>query len=290
MAAFSYYPGCSLHGTAKEYDRSLKLVAGKLSVELHEIQDWNCCGATAAHSTNEWLGLALPARNLQLAAKSDRALLAPCAMCYNRMKVTQHELQDTAKRQTVAQMLEITGSLATGPDVLSLFNVFATPEMLASVKNAVVKPLKGLKVACYYGCLLVRPPEIVGAEDFENPMAMDRLMTQLGAEVMPYPFKTECCGASLALSRKDIMLQLTRRLLKMAKTVGANCIVTACPMCHSNLDTRQSQIKSALGDDFAMPIFYVTELMGLALGFSPKELYIDKHLTDALRLCQQIEG
>ncbi|MGB8646980.1 MAG: CoB--CoM heterodisulfide reductase iron-sulfur subunit B family protein, partial [Anaerolineae bacterium] len=280
MQSYSYYPGCSLHGTAVEYDHSLKLVAGKLDLALHELADWNCCGATAAHSTGELLALALPARNLQIAARSPDPLLAPCAMCYNRMKVTQHALLDPARRAEIEQVLGGKDGLGQ-VQVLSILQALATPEMLAAVASRVVRPLKGLKVVCYYGCLLVRPPNILPTEDFENPQGMDRLVSQLGAEALDWPFKTECCGASLALARTDIVLKLGQRLLQMARQVGANCIVTACPMCHSNLDTRQSQIKARLGDDFAMPIFYITELMGLAFGYGPKELYIDKHLTDA---------
>jgi heterodisulfide reductase subunit B len=290
MQTYSYYPGCSLHGTAKEYDRSLRLVAGKLGIELREIPDWNCCGATAAHSTDELLGLALPARNLMLAAEAGRPVLAPCAMCFNRMKVTQHELQDSAKRQAVERLLGESGNQGIREsgsqeiEVLSLLQAFGSDEMLAAVEGAVVRPLKGLKAVCYYGCLLVRPAEIVQPDSLENPQAMDRLVAKLGAEVLDWPFKTECCGASLALARTDIVLALGRRLLSMARTVGADCIVTACPMCHSNLDTRQGQIKAKFGESFDLPIFYVTELMGLAFGLSPKELLLDKHLTDATRL------
>jgi heterodisulfide reductase subunit B len=290
MQTYSYYPGCSLHGTAKEYDRSLRLVAGKLGLELQEIPDWNCCGATAAHSTDELLGLALPARNLALAVGAGWPVLAPCAMCFNRLKVTQHELQDAAKRQAVERLLGAVGNQGTGQpgyqqiEVLSLLQALGSEEMLAAVEGAVVRPLEGLKAVCYYGCLLVRPAEIVQPDSLENPQMMDRLVAKLGAEVLDWPFKTECCGASLALARTDIVLELGRRLLSMAREVGADCIVTACPMCHSNLDTRQSQIKAKFGESFDMPILYVTELMGLAFGLSPKELLLDRHLTDATRL------
>jgi len=288
MPTYSYYPGCSLHGTAKEYDRSLRLVSGKLGIELKEIHDWNCCGATAAHSTDEILGLALPARNLALAAVMGLPVLAPCAMCFNRMKVTQHELQDPAKRQAVEARSgeptkrSLSQSVSQPMEILSLLHAFGNDEMLAAIEAAVVKPLKGLKAVCYYGCLLVRPAEIVKPDNLENPQMMDRLVAKLGVEVLDWPFKTECCGGSLALARTDIVWELGRRLLRMARSVGADCIVTACPMCHSNLDTRQSQIKAKYGEAFDMPIFYVTELMGLAFGLSPKELMIDKHLTDAM--------
>ncbi len=298
MQTYSYYPGCSLHGTAKEYDRSFRLVAAKLGIKLREIEDWTCCGSTAAHSSNELLALALPARNLALAASAGQPVVAPCAMCFNRMKVTQHELQDPSKRAEVEKALDGTrqpgfsekpgwwGAVRDMP-VLSLLQALAADDMLESVESAVTRPLKGLKAVCYYGCLLVRPPEIVQPDSLENPQMMDRLVAKLGAEVVDWPFKTECCGAGLALTRTDIVLALGRRLLSMARAVGADCIVTACPMCHSNLDTRQGQIKAKFGESFDMPIFYVTELMGLAFGLSPKELMIDKHVTDALGASHQ---
>jgi heterodisulfide reductase subunit B len=293
MQTYSYYPGCSLHGTAKEYDHSLKLVAHRLGIQLHELPGWNCCGATAAHSTDEILGLALPARNLVLAAERKRPVLAPCAMCFNRMKVTQHELQEPATRQAVQERLEGVDLEATGVrqvQVLSLLETFASDDMRATASKWVVKPLKGLKVVCYYGCLLVRPPEILQPDDLENPRSMDRLVEVMGAEVLDWPFKTECCGASLAIARADIVVALGRRLLNMARTVGADAIVTACPMCHSNLDTRQAQIKARYGEEFNMPIFYVTELMGLAFGYSPKQLKIHTHVTNATRILERLDA
>jgi heterodisulfide reductase subunit B len=295
MQTYSYFPGCSLHGTAKEYDRSLRLVAGKLGVELREIEDWTCCGATAAHSTDERLSLSLSARNLRLAAEAGRPLLAPCAMCFNRMRVAQHELRDPAKQHAVEAIWALPGVAegiepAAGPrpgpvesvlnvDVQGLIQAFGTEEMLAAIGSAVVRPLAGLKVVCYYGCLSVRPPEIIHPDSLENPQTMDRIVAKLGADVLDWPFKTECCGGSLFLARADIVLALARRLLAMARSVGADGIVTACPICHSNLDTRQKQINARFGDAFKLPIYYVTELMGLAFGFSAKELWLNKHLT-----------
>ena len=284
MHTYSYFPGCSLHGTAKEYDHSLRLVAGKLDVELQELADWSCCGATAAHSTNDLLALALPARNLRLAAAAGRPLLAPCVMCFNRMRVTQHQLTNPAKRQAVEEVLADAGQPASkaspaSVEVLGLLQAFGNDEMLAAIEAAVTRPLKGLKAVCYYGCLSVRPPEIVQPDSLENPQVMDRLVAKLGAEVLDWPFKTECCGGSLALARTDIVLALGRRLLSMARSVGADCIVTACPMCHSNLDTRQKQINAKFGESFKLPIYYVTELMGLAFGYSASDLWLNKHLT-----------
>jgi heterodisulfide reductase subunit B2 len=281
MATYSYYPGCSLHGMAREYDRSLRLAAGKLGVELKELEDWSCCGSTAAHSTDELLSLSLAARNLRLAGETGLPMLAPCTMCFSRMKITQHALQNPAKRAAVENVLADTSVASAsdfGVDVVGLLQAFGSDEMLDAVQAAVVKPLNGLKAVCYYGCLSVRPAEIVHPDSLENPQVMDRLVSRLGADVLDWPFKTECCGGSLALARVDIVLPVVRRLLTMARSVGADCIVTACPMCHSNLDARQKQVNARFGENFKMPIYYVTELMGLAFGYSAHELYIDKHL------------
>lgn len=282
MPTYSYYPGCSLHGMSKEYDHSMRLIAPKIGVSLREVPDWSCCGSTPAHATNETLALALAARNLDLALPAGLPLLAPCAMCFNRMKITQHELQDAKKRAAVEEALGKPVAGLTGqPQVLSLFDALATDETLAAVEAAVVRPLKGLKAVCYYGCLLVRPANILQPDSVENPQAMDRLVAKLGADVLDWPFKTECCGGSLSLARLDIVLDLGRKLLGMARQVGADCIVTACPMCQSNLDSRQGQIKSRYGEAFDIPVLYVTELMGLAFGLSAKDLWLDKHLVDA---------
>ena len=284
MQTYSYYPGCSLHGMAREYDRSLRLIAAKVGLELRELPDWTCCGSSGAHSTDELLALALPARNLALAEAAGWPVLAPCALCFNRMKVTQHELQNAAQREKVEQVLAGGRSLAliSQLQVVSLLQALGGDEMLAAVEAAVTRPLAGLKVVSYYGCLLVRPPEIVQPDSLENPQTMDRLVARLGAQALDWPFKTECCGGGLAMTRTDIVLELGRRLLRMARDVGADAVAVACPVCHSNLDARQGQIKAKFGDDFRMPILYVTELMGLAFGFSPRELMLDKHLTDAM--------
>jgi heterodisulfide reductase subunit B len=269
---------------AREYDRSLRLIAAKVGLELRELPDWTCCGSSGAHSTDELLALALPARNLALAEAAGLPMLAPCALCFNRMKVTQHELRDPARREQVARVLAggQSSALGTQLQVVSLLQALSGDEMLAAVEAAVTRPLAGLKVVSYYGCLLVRPPEIVQPDSLENPQTMDRLVARLGAQALDWPFKTECCGGGLAMTRTDIVLELGRRLLRMARDVGADAIAVACPVCHSNLDARQGQIKAKFGDDFRMPILYVTELMGLAFGFSPKELMLDKHLTDAM--------
>ncbi|MBI4302516.1 MAG: CoB--CoM heterodisulfide reductase iron-sulfur subunit B family protein [Chloroflexi bacterium] len=274
---YAYYPGCALHGTAREYDVSARLVCQTLNVKLQEIKDWSCCGASSAASLSPLLGIALPAHNLKLAAAMELPITTPCAMCSYRLKTAAHELKDEA---TARQVSEVLGS-AVGPEV--------TVEPLLQVLSEdlsfpIRKPLTGLKVACYYGCLLVRPKSVLQFDDEENPQTMDRLITALGAEAIDWGLKTECCGAGLPLARPDLVHRLAYRIISLAQRLGADCIATACPMCQSNLDIHQKEIEAEHGEKLGLPIFYFTQLLGLALGFTPRELYLHKHLTNPLPL------
>jgi heterodisulfide reductase subunit B len=281
MTAYAYYPGCSLHGTALEYAKSTEAVCRALGIELKELEDWNCCGASSAHTVNPWLGHGLVARNLQLArATGLKEVVLPCAACYARFKETAHALGDPA---TAARIEEVAGGavprdLAIEP----LLKIVVEPERVEHLQASVVRPLKGLKLAPYYGCLLTRPPDVTHFDDPEDPQTLDQLMRVLGAEVVSWPGKTACCGSSLALSRTDVVLDLSHQLLVWAEAAGADAIVTACPMCHSNLDTRQGQMRRSGRGDHKMPVYYFTELMGVALGLGLSELGIPKHLTDAV--------
>lgn len=271
---YSYYPGCTQLSSAKEYDVSARLVCEKLGIELRELPDWTCCGASAAHTLDEMLSVVVPARNLVIAEKEGLPLATACAMCYSRLKIAAHELGDAKK---LDQFKQITGKdFGNTVDVLHFLQILDAEK----VSYPVEKPLRGLKVACYYGCLLTRPRETVGFDDEEDPHKMDSIMAAVGAESVEWAFKTECCGASLPFSRPDIVLKLSHRILRNAKQAGADCVAVACPMCHSNLDTTQGDMKKAYGDDFALPILYFTQLVGLALGYSPHELGLEKHFVD----------
>jgi len=276
---FAYYPGCSLHGTAKEYGQSTAAVCRHLGIELHEIPDWNCCGASSAHATSKVLSLALPARNLAQAEQMGEDMLLPCAACYSRMAETKHELShNDILRHKVNEIIEMDYD-AKG-DVLHLLQVVAGDEGMALVKDKVVKPLTGLKVAAYYGCLLVRPPEVTGFDDPENPQSMDRLLRLLGAEPVDWTHKVECCGASLSVGRSDIVTKLTGDILEAAKAAGAEVIAVACPMCQSNLDTRQTAAERRNAEKYDLPIVYITQLMGLAFGLDPALLSLNTHEVD----------
>ncbi|MFC1963476.1 CoB--CoM heterodisulfide reductase iron-sulfur subunit B family protein [Chloroflexota bacterium] len=268
---YAYYPGCSLHSTAREYNVSTLAVCQTLGIELRELSDWICCGASSAHSTSHLLSLALPAHILKLAGENSLPLAVPCAMCFSRLKFTIHELKDKNILDLVSR------TIGQRPDdsvvVEHLLQVLAHDDISFPIQRS----LAGLKVACYYGCLLVRPQSVVDFDDEENPQIMDRLLMQMDAENIDWGLKTACCGASMPFARPDIVKKLSRRILSHAKESGADCVAVACPMCHSNLDMYQEKKTS-------LPIFYFTQLIGLALGFRPEEMLLDKHITDPLPL------
>ena len=242
MKDLSYYPGCSLEGTAREYDESIRGVCEMLEINLHELEDWTCCGASSAHCTDEQLAIELAARNLAIAEKGDRELLVPCVACYSRFKAAERAVRERPGEWETPYQGKVRIRYA--------MDFFCDDSMLDLVKDKVVRPLSGLKVACYYGCLTVRPPDITGVTDYEDPQHMDRLMTTLGAEALPWSYKTDCCGASLVMTRTDIMRQLSHRLLEMAKEAEADCLVTGCTMCQGNLDTRQEEINREFGQKY----------------------------------------
>jgi len=280
---YAYYPGCSLHSTATEYDATTRAVCRTLGVELEEIPDWNCCGATSAHATNHLLSLALPARDLAKAERMGLDVVAPCAACYNRMAQTVYETRDNEiLRRKVSEV--IGADYEAKARAKSLLQVLAADIGPKVVEAKVTKPLKGLRVAAYYGCLLVRPPAATGWDDAENPQSMDRLMNALGVETVDWSHKTECCGASLTISRTDIVLKLTHDILDAAKAAGADAVVCACPMCQANLDGRQGAVEKTYKTDYHLPVFYFTQLISLAFGIEPYKLGFARHSIDPREL------
>jgi heterodisulfide reductase subunit B len=275
--AYAYYPGCTLHATAKEYDVSARAVCEKMGIALEELKDWTCCGASSAHTTNEALAIALPARDLRTAEKMGKPLAVACALCFNRLKVTEHELAaDKSKLESVKAL--VGGDYANTAEVVHLLQILYDRRKTMAVS----KPLKGLKVASYYGCMLVRPYEITKFDDPEDPQMMDKLMATLGAQPLEWDFKTACCGASLPLTRRDILLKLSHRILAQAQQLGADCLAVACPMCQFNLDMYQQAINREFGAKINQPILYFTQLAGVAMGLSPHQLHMDKHIIDPL--------
>ena len=273
----SYYPGCSLHGTAKEYDQSVKAVSKALGIELREVEDWSCCGATSAHSTNFKLSVALPTRNLVMIEKGeDKEVMVPCAACFNRFKSTQHYLaHDEALKKEIGG---IVGRPYEGTAIVkSPIEVIHDDIGLGTIAEKVVKKLSGLKPVSYYGCLLVRPPDACQFENTENPYTLDEIMATLGADVRPWSYKTDCCGGSLTISRTDIVKKMVDKLMTMAREAGANCVVTACPVCMANLDARSSE-------NLRLPVFYFSELVALAFGLPGPANWFKLHMVDPMPL------
>lgn len=269
-----FYPGCSLKGTSSEYAQSTLALAKALDINLIEIEDWNCCGATAAHNVNHELATALPARILALAEKQGfDELVVPCAACYNRLSVAQHEInQKPELKKRISEIIEmpIHGNIR----ILNVMQ-FVLKYITEKIEEKVVKPFAH-KVVCYYGCLLVRPHEILQFDWLEDPQSMDDLMRKIGAESMDWGYKTECCGAGFSVSRTDIVAKLSGRIVKDASDRGAEAIIVACPMCQSNLDMRRPHINSYLQTKIDTPVLYITQAIGLAIGLDRNTLGLKK--------------
>ena len=279
---FGYYPGCALHGSSYDYETSVRACMSKLDVGLRELDDWICCGATAAHNLNKKLAQALPARNLAIAERDGiDCLFAPCPMCSMELIKIANELRASQPMQK--EMSDIVEDCVTGKtEVINLIQVFRQIGFETLAEKA-VKKLDRYKPACYYGCLLTRPPKDLRFDDCEHPTSMEDLLRALGAgPVDDWNYKTECCGAGLTLADDSIIMSLTHKILSNAKKHGANCMVVACPMCHVNLDMKQSAIEKKHGETFNLPVYYLSDLVGIALGISEKELCVDKHFVKAL--------
>ena len=273
---FTYYPGCSLASTGVEFDQSVRAVFERLSVTLQELEDWSCCGASSAHSINRELSLALPARNLALAQPLGQDMVIPCAACFNRHKTADYEIRkDAAKRQVMEAMFDFqfTGEVAVRP----LLDIVINQVGLQEIKANVVKPLNGVKAVSYYGCLLVRPPEITCFENPDHPVYMDQILETIGVEARPWSYATECCGGGLSLTKADIAAKLVNRLVEHAAEAGAEIMVTSCPLCQINLEMRQTSVSKK------MPIIYFTEALGLAFDCPEAPAWMRKHLIDPRR-------
>ena len=271
---YAFFPGCSLESTARPFDLSTRAVCRSLGIVLEEIAEWVCCGSTPAHASNDSLSVALPALNLQKAQAAGLPVMVACASCYARLRTANHRISRAPEDRRRAE--RVTGRpYDGGVEVRHVLDVLLNELGADRIRAAVRRPLAGLRVACYYGCLLTRPPEIVAFDDPEHPSGMDDLMTAAGAETVDWPFRTECCGASLSMTNSGIVCRLTHRILSMACESGADCLAVACPLCQVNLDLRQVDAGRAHGPLPPMPVLYVTQLLGLALGLSRDALGID---------------
>jgi heterodisulfide reductase subunit B len=284
---YAYFPGCSADSTARDMHQSTLAVAEALGIELVEPQGWTCCGATAGHQTDRVLAAALPAATLVKVKEMGLDLVVNCAACYNRMKVANHAI--ASDRQMRAKVAEAVGRDYDGSvKVRHLLEVLLDDVGTEAIAAARRQSLAGLKVASYYGCLLVRPSEVTGFDDPENPSTLDRLVTALGGTALDWPHKVECCGSGLSVPRTDVVVNLTDSIVGMAKQAGAECIAVSCPMCQINLDMRQLDIARTKGNRYDLPILYITQLLGLCLGIAPERLGLNKLMISPARVVQAV--
>jgi heterodisulfide reductase subunit B len=277
----AYYPGCSLHGTSGEFDASFKATARALDLVLQEIPGWECCGNTAAHSINRLLSVALPVNELAKVEQDMKldAVAVPCAACYSRFKTGAHEI--TESEETAADVRAVVGRAYNGGvEVDNLIDVYHDAVGLDELQAKVTRPFDGLKVACYYGCLLTRPPKVTLADDPEYPTHMDEVVKALGCEPVDWNYKTDCCGASLALTEQGIVDDLVGRIVKDARACGAQAVIVACPLCQVNLDGRQMMIAKQDAGWQHMPVVFLSQMVGRAVGIDDKTLGLKKHLVD----------
>jgi heterodisulfide reductase subunit B2 len=284
---YAYYPGCSAESTARDMHESTLVVAKALGIEMVEPTGWTCCGATAGHQTDRVLAASLPAANLVKIKDMGLECIVNCAACYNRMKMANHEIStDSEIRTRVCDAIgrDYDGSV----NVRHFVEVLLKDVGLETIAKTVKHSLKGLKVACYYGCLLVRPPKVMKFDDPENPTSLDKLVKAMGGESLDWSGKVECCGGGLSLTRTDVVVQLTDSILGMAQNAGADCIAVSCPMCQVNLDLRQQDIRKQTGRNYEMPIVYITQLLGLSFGISSDKLGFKKLMVPASNILEKV--
>ena len=274
MSRVGYYPGCSLHATARDYQESIDGIAALLGLELAEIPDWNCCGSSAAHSIAHEVAIGLCVRNLHNAEKVGLDVVVPCALCFHELKVGQKAVLEEGWNKTPQYPFE--GKI----QVYDLLNFLAQDEWVDKFKEKVTRPLKDLKAVCYYGCQVARPPAVTGSRAPENPTDMEKIVEACGATPLDWSHKTDCCGASHSIPRPDIVYHLVGDIYDRALETGAQAIIVSCQMCQANLDMYQKEISEARDREYSIPIIYFTELMGAAAGLSQTEVWLKRHFAD----------
>jgi heterodisulfide reductase subunit B2 len=284
MLQYAYYPGCSLEHTASPYDKSIRAVFKALDVGLFEIEDWNCCGATMYMSVKKTVGYSISARNLALAQNMGMPICAPCSSCYTILRKTnRHIAWDPRERAKINEALKAANlSYDKHVDVRHPLDILVNDVSLETIAARVKNPLKGIKVAPYYGCQIVRPYGYF--DDVDDPVTMDRLLARVGAEVVHFPNKVRCCGGMLMTTKEDVALALNLKLLEAAADNGADMIATACPLCQMNLEAYQNKINRTFDRHFHMPIVYFSHLLGVALGISPEQLGISQLIVSPEKL------
>jgi heterodisulfide reductase subunit B len=289
LKQYSYFPGCSAESTGLGLGMSTHAIAAPLDIELKEIEDWNCCGSTPYGSLDEESAIVVAARNLALAEKAGLDIVTPCSSCHVTLeKANQHLKEHPATLAKVNKALAVVnlnyrGSLRVRHVVDVLVNDITTEYIAGKVINK----LEGLKVAPYYGCQLIHPQ--LGLDDTELPKTLDRLVTCTGAVAVDFPLKARCCGGSLTLSEEDKVLRLMFNLLESASASGAQCVVTPCPLCQTNLDAYQSRVNSKFKTKFNIPVLYITQLIGLALGINAEKLGLNSNIVSPRAVLEHIK-
>ncbi len=286
----AYYPGCSLQQSSALYDVQSRRIFAELGVELKEIPDWSCCGATSAGKVNQFLSVAMPARNIGIAEQAGFSeVVIPCSACYSRTLVARHRMNDDPEL-----MEEINAELSAR--VQGTLRVSSVLEGLLARLEAgagarkIRHRFKDLRPVCYYGCMMTRFPYNVPVPDnVENPQGMEKVLGYMGIRAVDWNCKTDCCGASASVNDPDVSLNLMAKIMAEAVARGANCFVTTCPMCQMNLDAHQDAFCKKHGIDQRLPVFFITELLGTAMDISPEELQIDRHFIDGTRLLKESE-
>ncbi len=273
---YAYFPGCSLHATSRAYDESIRAIAAVAEIDLEEVDDWNCCGATAYMNVNEAFSHCLTARNLALAEKQSDQIVSPCSACYTNLRKTHRYLDEYSEFREQIDVALAEADLKYEGDlrVRHFLEVIVEDLGLDRIAELSTRPLEGLKVAPYYGCQIVRPLGI--DDDPDRPMMLDYLLTALGATPVEFPMKTVCCGGSLMGTQEDVALRLCRNLLLCAQHHGADVIAVTCPLCQINLDAYQGRINSRYDANFRFPVLYFTQLMGIAFGVSAEALGLSR--------------
>jgi heterodisulfide reductase subunit B len=285
---YAYYPGCSLEATGRPYDVSLRRVFERLGIQLKEIEDWNCCGATSYISMNKLSAYALSARNFAYAEKMGMNVCAPCSSCYTILsKVNRHIRWCEDHKKSINDALGAAGLHYSGnSEVRHPLDIIVNYYGIERVIEKVVHKLNGLRIAPYYGCQIVRP--MGRFDDREDPQTLDNLFNAIGGQVVPFPAKVRCCGGMLMTTYEEVALNLNRGILTTAQENGAEVIITTCPLCQMNLEAYQNKINHVFGTSFHTPIVYFTQLLGLSLGFTAEEMLLDQLIVSPREITRRL--
>lgn len=278
---YLYYPGCALKRTAIDYDESFQAVAPLLGIEIKELKDWVCCGATAAKSVSKELAESLPLRALTSADQEKMDLLTLCPSCHLNHRQMAKRLQEESS------FMERT-SLRGVPKVKQLLEVLVVDVGTEKIKERIVRPLEGIRIVPYYGCLVTRPFPLGEKESMENPRSMESLIEATGAQAVFFPYKSDCCGGGIFLSKEKVALKLSATILKEARKLSPDCLVVACPLCHFMLDAKQRVIERELREKIGLPVLYITQLLGVALGINHKKLGLHRLITSPKHLLRKM--